>query len=202
MLPTMIPVDAFAQKLASIPKAEFNREAVLEFLRENKVEVKSLAPYLYFSPDHYTRNLIHRTSLFELIAICWEVGQKSAIHNHCDQNCWMAVPYGKVQVLNFRVVNRDDSKGFCELAPSTHFLIEPDSPQEVDPSEPIHQVINQASFGSRAVTLHVYSYPYETCEVYDLKNKRVEIAPLVNTTEFGVPKRTDWKLERIGLHTN
>ncbi len=195
----MVTIDDFAQRLAAIPNKDFGREAVLEFLRVNRVEPKSLSPYLYFSHDHYTRNLIHRTELFELIAICWEIGQKSAIHNHCDQNCWMAVPYGKVQVLNFKLLRRDDSSGFCELEPSTHFMIEPDSPQEVDPEEPIHQVVNAAPFGSRAVTLHVYSYPYETCEIYDLKAKRVEVVRLVNTTEFGVPKRNDLKLEKVEL---
>lgn len=199
MLSSMIPIDEFAKRLSAIPENDFGRAAVLEFLRINKVAPASLSPYLYFSHDHYTRNLIHRTRLFELIAICWEIGQKSAIHNHCDQNCWMAVPYGKVQVLNFRVVRRDEQAGFCELEPTTHFMIEPDSPQEVDPEEPVHQVVNAASFASRAVTLHIYSYPYETCEVYDFKARRVETVRLVNTTEFGVVKNTQLKLEKAEL---
>ncbi len=194
----MISIQDFAEKLSAIPDGRFSRENVLAFLRQNRVDVKSLAPYLYFSAEHYTRNLIRRTPMFELIAICWESGQGSAIHNHCDQRCWMAVPYGKVQVLNFKVLRRDASTGFCELAPSTHFFIEPDSPQEVDPEEPVHQVVNPVSFGSRAVTLHVYSYPYETCEVYDLKAKKAETIRLVNTTEFGVVK-SDMKLQKVAL---
>jgi len=59
-------------------------------------------------------------------------------------------------------------------------------------------VVNSASFGSRAVTLHVYSYPYETCEVYDLKAKKVETVRLGNTTEFGVVKSA-MKLEKVAL---
>lgn len=194
----MVPIQEFAERLSAVPSERFTRESILAFMRDHRVDVKSLAPYLYFSQEHYTRNLIHRTSMFELIAICWESGQGSAIHNHCDQRCWMAVPYGKVQVLNFKVVRRDDSSGFCELRPSTHYFIEPDSPQEVDPEEPVHQVVNAASFGSRAVTLHVYSYPYETCEVYDLKAQKAEIVRLVNTTEFGVVK-SSMKLEKAAL---
>ncbi len=195
----MVHIQEFAKGLSEIPLKEFRREKVLDFLRKNRVETESLAPYLYFSKDYYTRNLIHRTEMFELIAICWELGQGSAIHNHCDQNCWMAVPYGKVRVLNFKLVRRDDATGYCELEPSTHFLIEPDSPQEVDPEEPIHQVVNPISFASRAVTLHVYSRPYNTCEIYDLKARRCEVVNLVNTTEFGVVKRTDLKMEKVVL---
>jgi len=125
----MVSIQDFADRLSAIPRERFTRENVLAFMRDNRVDVKTLAPYLFFSGDHYTRNLIRRTPMFELIAICWESGQGSAIHNHCDQRCWMAVPYGKVQVLNFQVVRRDNSTGFCELRPSTHYLIEPDSPQ-------------------------------------------------------------------------
>src|SRR6266404_3184959 len=136
----MIHIGEFARRLSQIPEKDFTHEGVLNFLRHNRVDVSSLEPYLYFSGERYTRNLIHRTPLFELIAICWEIGQKSAIHNHAGQDCWMATPYGKVQVNNFKLIRKHEKTGFCELAPSTNFMIEADSPQEVDPEEPIHQV--------------------------------------------------------------
>lgn len=195
----MLSIDEFARLLATIPEERFHREGVLDFMRGHKVDPTSLAPYLYFCAKHYTRNLIHRTPLFELIAICWDVGQKSPIHNHCNQECWMAAPVGKVQVHNFKLIRKDDSTGYCELEPSKHFMIDPDSPQEVDPSEPIHLVANPASFGARAVTLHVYSKPYDTCEVYDLKAKHCEVVKLVNTTEYGVVTRADMKVEKVAF---
>lgn len=194
----MIPIQEFAHELSIIPEAQFTHQSVLDYLRGHRVDVASLAPHLYFSEEHYTRNLIHRTPLFELIAICWESGQKSAIHNHRGQRCWMAMAYGKVQVQNFRLVRKDAATGFCQLEPSTHFVIEVNSPQEVDPEEPIHQVVNASSFGSRAVTLHVYSRPFDTCEVYDLKTKHYEDVRLVNTSEFGVLK-SEMAVEKVAL---
>jgi cysteine dioxygenase len=194
----MVTIQKLAQGLAAIPEKDFTHAAVLEHLRRNRVDVTSLAPYLYFGPEHYTRNLIHRTDLFELIAICWEAGQKSAIHNHRDQNCWMAAAYGKVMVHNFKLLRKDAATGYCELESTTQFVIDPASPQEVDPAEPIHQVLNPSSFGSRSVTLHVYSKPFDTCEVYDLKEKRYQDVLLSNTSEFGVLK-TDAKVERVTL---
>ncbi len=184
----MVSIQDFSKRLAAIPEPKFTHQGVLEFLRGNRVDVATLEPYLYFSQEHYTRNLIHRTPLFELIAICWESGQKSPIHNHRDQRCWMAVAFGKVMVHNFKLVRKDPATGFCELESSTQFLIEPESPQEVDPEEPIHQVLNLPSFASRAVTLHVYSRPFDTCEVYDLKARRYQDVPLTNTSEYGVLK--------------
>ncbi len=84
----MIQIKEFADQLTAIPEKEFTHANVLNFLRRNPVEPASLNPYLYFckEKDHYTRNLIHKTELFELIAICWDIGQKSPIHNHRDRS--------------------------------------------------------------------------------------------------------------------
>ena len=194
----MVTIREFVDRLGAVPEREFTQAGILDFLRRHPVDPASLDPYLYFSSDHYTRNLIHRTALFELLAICWESGQKSAIHNHRDQSCWMATAYGRVQVHNFKLVRKDPSTGFCELESDTHFLITPDSPQEVDPAQPIHLVLNPASFASRAVTLHIYSKPFDTCEVYDLAEKRYRDVPLTNTSEFGKLK-SGMKVEKISL---
>jgi cysteine dioxygenase len=191
-------IDEFAKQLSTIPEQDFTLDGVLAFLRSHPVDCSSLSPYLYFSGEHYTRNLIHKTPLFELLAVCWDKGQKSVIHNHRDQKCWMAIPYGRLMVHNFKLLKKDAAQNFCELQSSTQFELSPTTPGEVDPEEPIHQVLNLSSFDSRAVSLHIYSKPFDTCEVYDLKTKSYTDVPLVNTTEYGMPK-TDLPLERWSL---
>ena len=187
----MMTIQEFAEGLSAIPEAAFTHQSVLDYLRAHPVDFASMQPYVIFSAEHYTRNLIHRTPLFELLAICWDPGQVSAIHNHRGQNCWMGIVHGKVQVQNFRLVRKDAAAQTCELEPTSRFTIDAASPAEVDPEEPIHLVANPAIFGSRAVTLHIYSRPFETCEVYDLKSGCYRDVKLVNTSEFGVPTR--WK---------
>jgi cysteine dioxygenase len=195
----MVDIQQFVRRLTSIEEENFTHSRLLEFVGANPVEIGSLSEYLYFSLEHYTRNLIHQTELFELIAICWEIGQKSPIHNHRDQNCWMAVPYGKLQIHNFHLIKKEPSTSFCELKSSGQFLMDPQTPQAVDPTEPIHQVLNLPSFGSKAVSLHIYSKPYDSCEVYDLKEKRYQDVPLINTSEYGVLKAKDYKVEKFAL---
>jgi cysteine dioxygenase len=194
----MVTIQDFSERLSAIPEDEFTHQGVLDYLRRNPVDPETLDPYLFFNADHYTRNLIHHTPLFDLIAICWDVGQKSPIHNHRDQRCWMAMAYGRVQVQNFKLVCKDPARNYCELEPTTHFIIDAERPAEVNPEEPIHLVANPASFDSRAVTLHIYSRPFNTCEVYDLKARRYQDVVLVNTTEYGVLK-TALKLEKASL---
>lgn len=195
----MVDIQQFVRRLISIEERDFTHSRLLEFVGANPVDIGSLSEYLYFSREHYTRNLIHQTELFELIAICWEIGQKSPIHNHRDQNCWMAVPYGKLQIHNFQLIKKDPSTNFCDLKSSGQFLMDPQSPQAVDPAQPIHQVLNLPSFGSKAVSLHIYSRPYSTCEVYDLKEKRYQDVPLINTSEYGVLKVKDFEVEKFAL---
>lgn len=191
----MKTIEEFVSELSEIPEREFTHENVLEFLRRNPVSLDELSPFLYFCQEHYTRNLIKRTSLFDLLAIGWESGQQSPIHNHANQRCWMAMACGRVRVQNFEVLKQDAASGYCELRASTHYILDSGNPQEVDPEEPIHLVANPHSFGGRAVTLHIYSKPYDTCEVYDLKAKQYHEVPLSNSTEYG-RITCDWKLEK------
>src|SRR5271155_1673309 len=114
----MIDINTFATQLSEIPEEQFTDSAVLEYMRDNPVSVASLQPYLYFSPEHYTRNLILHNPLFDLIAICWESGQMSRIHNHTNQRCWMGIAHGKVQVQNYRLVCEGPPKQVWQIGPT------------------------------------------------------------------------------------
>ena len=129
-----VSIDEFISGLSAIPEAGFSVGSVYDYLKSHQVDEETLEPYLFFSPKHYTRNLIFKNDLFELMTLCWEVGQASNIHNHWGQNCWMAVPSGKLRVQNLRVIELAASIGRCQLEPAEAFDIHPLSPAEVDPA--------------------------------------------------------------------
>jgi len=162
-----VSINDFITELRAFPPSAFDRiEEIWSFLQEAPVDRESLAPYLTWNRQHYTRNLIDKTALYELIAICWEVGQASSVHNHRDQNCWMAAPVGKLVVENFRVGFQDIEAGQCRLEASNRVELTAENPCAVDPREPVHRVINPRETNQRAVSLHVYSRPFDTCIVY------------------------------------
>ncbi len=181
----VLPIESWVEKLCQIPEREFTLERVQEFLMRSAVRPETLEPYFFFSQGSYTRNLIYKCPLFELIAICWEVGQVSRIHNHRDQNCWMAVPIGRLRVQNFRVEARDPASGRCRLVATDAYDMGPDHPAAVDPAEPVHQVLNLPEFRQRSVSLHVYSRPFASCEVYSLDKGTYIDVPLHYTSEYG-----------------
>jgi hypothetical protein len=179
-------IQGLVEGLRAIPEPSFTRQTVLREIGRRLIDPGSLRPYMFFSPVHYTRNLIFGNDLFELIALGWEAGQASAVHNHRGQECWMGVPEGRLEIRNYRLVEHDAESRTCRLEPSIRFLIDPQHPAAVDPAEPIHSVHNLPEHGGRAVSLHVYSRPFDSCEVYLLDKGRYLDMPLHFTSRFGV----------------
>ena len=122
------------------------------------------------------------------MAICWEVGQASSVHNHRDQNCWMAVPLGRLQVENFHLIHQDLQGGRCRLEAGNSVEMNISQPCAVDPADPVHRVVNPREFKARAVSLHVYSRPFDTCVVYSPEQGTCGEIELHFNTEYGKPK--------------
>ncbi len=182
---SMMSIDDWVKELVAIPARDFTLERVQDFTRRHAVQPETLERYLFFSKGNYTRNLIFKNGLFEAMTICWEVGQASRIHNHRDQNCWMAVPIGRLRVQNYRVEARDPGHGTCRLVPTDAYDMDPAHPAAVNPLEPIHRVLNLPEFNCRAVSIHVYSKPFDSCEVYLPEKDTYFDAPLHYTSEYG-----------------
>ncbi|HEV3375268.1 MAG TPA: cysteine dioxygenase family protein [Candidatus Acidoferrum sp.] len=171
--------------LACIPEREFTLANVQDYILRHSVRPETLDKYLFFSKGNYTRNLIFKNDVFECMTICWEVGQVSRIHNHRDQNCWMAAPIGRLKVQNFRVDERDASHGTCRIVPTDIYEMDAAHPAYVNPLEPVHQVLNLPEFKQRAVSIHIYSKPFDSCEVYLREKGTYSDVPLHYTSEYG-----------------
>jgi cysteine dioxygenase len=180
-----LEIGKWVEKLAALPARDFTLERIEDFVRTNAIQPETLAPYLFYCQSHYTRNLIFKCDLFEVMAICWEVGQVSRIHNHRDQNCWMATPIGRLRVQNFCVQERDAARRTCRLVPSDMYDMDADHPGVVQPQEPVHQVLNLPEFGQRATSIHIYSKPYDSCEIYLLEKGAYADVPLHYSSEYG-----------------
>jgi cysteine dioxygenase len=186
-----VSIENFVAQLRQFPEAAFQpTEPLRRFLQGNPLNPDTLAPYLTWDRQHYTRNLIDKTALYELIAICWEVGQASSVHNHRDQNCWMAVPIGRLLVENFHVVDQDIALGKCTIEVAETVEMNASHPCAVDPLEPVHRVLNPREFNQRAVSLHVYSRPFDSCVVYSAEQGTCGEIQLHYTTEYGKPVRS------------
>ena len=119
------------------------------------------------------------------MTLCWEVGQHSRIHNHRDQNCWMSAPIGRLHIRNYRVENINPLTGDCQITPTDIYQLDASQPTFVNPMEPVHEVMNLPEFNQRAVSIHIYSKPFDTCEVYYRDKNKYADVPLFYTSEYG-----------------
>lgn len=166
---TLIPIREFVEVLKDAFSRPRTPDEMLEIINAHPVDPASLEPYREFRSEKYTRSLVYKCECFEVLVLCWEVGQISAIHNHADQLCWMACPEGRLQVVNYAVKEGNERGGHCVIEPTTDFWLTPDGAGAVDPEEPIHSVGNPRVEGvepQRAISVHIYSHPYDRCMIY------------------------------------
>jgi cysteine dioxygenase len=180
-----VKIKNLVEGLRSIPTPDFTCDNVYQFLAENPVEVDTITPFLFWSEKFYTRNLIYKDERFELMALCWNKGQVSKIHNHADQMCWMTVPVGKLRGQNFHAVEIDETKNFCKLQETDNFDLSDCLTAKVELEEPIHQILNLPEFDQRAVSLHIYSKPFDKCLSYCRETDLFAEVPLSYTSVGG-----------------
>lgn len=179
------PIDIVISGLRSINDDEFTCDNVYQFLADTPVEVNSITKYFHWSPDFYTRNLIYKDDRFEAMAICWEKGQVSRIHNHSDQKCWMTVPVGRLRGQNFAVAEIEESRGHCKLVETDNFELADCLAAKVELEQPVHQILNLAEYDQRAVSIHIYSKPYDRCLSYCRDTDTFKEVPLFYTSIGG-----------------
>ncbi len=185
VLAMTVSIKKFIKHLRSISDDGFGVENVYQFLGDNPVDIDTITPFFFWSERCYTRNLIYKDERFELMTLCWERGQVSRIHNHADQMCWMTVPVGRLRGQNFSVLEIDEAKGFCRLKETDRFELSDCLAAKVELEEPIHQILNLPEFNQRAVSLHVYSKPFDKCLSYCRETDKFAEVPLFYTSING-----------------
>ena len=94
---------------------------------------------------------------------------------------------GRLLVENYKVISQDIEAGKCDIESCETLEMNPERPCFVDPAEPVHRVINPPHFRQRAVSLHIYSRPFDSCVVYSPENGTCGEIRLHYNTVYGKP---------------
>jgi cysteine dioxygenase len=197
--PLRTSVEDFIEGLKSFERELITKEAVRKYVDDVRLSAAALQPYTFFRDTYYTRNLVYRDDLFEVMAICWKPGQKTVIHTHDGQLGWMTVPQGEVAVHNYKyfACNKPENQnvvGHDCLAGATHIELDrlrtdvcsDSSPIYcVDKFQTIHQIENLDKSEIGVVSLHVYSLPIDSCVSFDLEKQRCTRKTLSFYSRFG-----------------
>lgn len=174
-------------KLLKLSPSEFTSARVSAILSERTVRDSSLAGFLNFRDEKYARNLVYRCDAFEMMVLCWQPGQVTPIHNHSGQCGWVRVLRGRMEETDYaapdwmrggvipagRIEIDDEGVGhgvtLTEL--DTRTIAAGREVSAVDRARSIHRLGNPRRHpdDERAVTLHVYARPHDSCLNFDLE---------------------------------
>jgi cysteine dioxygenase len=184
--PTAIPAAEFVAGIRALSEGLITKQKIHDYLVSYEIRHEELEQFKQWLPDRHTRNKIFRNDMIEVMLICWPVGTTTPLHTHNGQLGWMTMLEGKLVVENYHKVACDRPEnqqvvGMDCLAGASHIEMEhvntevavPSGPlNTVDKTQTIHRIINLAEWNERAVSMHVYSRPIDSCVVFDLENQR------------------------------
>ena len=184
--PEPVPAEQFVDGIRELSRGLITKQKIYDYLVRFEIQSADLERYKNWLPDRHTRNKIFRNELIEVMLICWPTGAITPLHTHNGQLGWMTMIEGKLRVENYRKVdcNRPENQqvvGIDCLAGATRIEMEhlhdelavPGGPlNTVDKTQTIHRILNLSEWNERAVSMHVYSLPIDSCVVFDMDAQR------------------------------
>lgn len=130
-------------------------EEYVKVARRMRIPLSEFEKYTFWKEDCYTRNCIERTSVFELILICWNPGDETPIHGHDEQRCWVYQADGEIREIRY-----DNQLAECHRMVLTTGCL-----SYMEDEMGYHSLKNCTE--ERAMTLHLYISPIDSCKIYD-----------------------------------
>ncbi|HEV7921086.1 MAG TPA: cysteine dioxygenase family protein [Thermoanaerobaculia bacterium] len=184
--PAPVPAAEFVRGIEELSRRLITKQKIYDYLVSYQIREDELEQYKMWLPERHTRNKIFRNDMIEVMLICWPIGAVTPLHTHNGQLGWMTMLEGKLAVENYRkircntpeneqVVGMDCIAGATEIE-MQHLndeLAVPGGPlNTVDKTQTIHRIKNLAEWNERAVSMHVYSRPIDSCVVFDIETQR------------------------------
>jgi len=140
--------------------------------------------YAKFDKYKYTRNLVHEgNGKFNLMLLCWAAGNQSSIHDHSDAHCFVKCLKGNLRETRYHWPEeaKNENGGLVE---KDRTEVYPDDVTYMSDELGLHRVEN-TSHSDTAVSLHLYSPPFNSCQVFDERTCNQFKAPMTFWSKFG-----------------
>ena len=102
--------------------------------------------FIKINKNKYSRNILYRNDLYEVIVITWLSGQYTKLHGHPENGCLMKVLYGELNEIIF-----DNKNNIKERT------IKKNNITFINDNLGKHIISNLSN--SPSITLHIYSPP-------------------------------------------
>jgi cysteine dioxygenase len=154
--------------------SEGERTTYNNIIRSMNIPSSVFKDYCSWSNESYTRNCIVDNKKFELILLCWELGQITPIHDHGGEECWVAVVQGEFKETIYQMNDNDELKIVKSSIAKTN-----DITYMID-FMGFHSLENMSD--GRSMSLHLYAKPIRSCNMYDEKSGKIISRDLAYST--------------------
>ncbi|EGD82604.1 cysteine dioxygenase type 1 [Salpingoeca rosetta] len=167
-------------------------EHIHSILNSYKSRTEDWKQFAHFDDHCYTRNLVDSgNGKYNLMLLCWDMGQASSIHDHAGSHCFMKILDGNLVEELFGPPH--DLKEGETLSPLVEAAHDRDGVLYISDKIGTHRVSN-TSHSRRAVSLHLYSPPYSECHCFDERTGTKSTSGCISFySEYGEVCCDDWK---------
>ncbi|MBL4662950.1 MAG: cysteine dioxygenase family protein [Flavobacteriaceae bacterium] len=153
-------------------------EDYIKLAKQMKIPNSDFEKYAHWRSDGYCRNCIERTDTYELVLICWNPGDETPKHGHSGQRCWVYQVDGEINEVRYKV----DEAGV--LVPCNEMQLNPGRLTYIVDTMGYHSLSNNSN--KRAMTLHLYISPIDSCKVFDTTENSFKVKELKYDSYKGV----------------
>ncbi|XP_046332372.1 cysteine dioxygenase type 1-like [Haliotis rufescens] len=186
----VIPPENFEDLIARLrdifQSDKVNIDYVKSLMSAYKSDRSEWKKFAKFDRNRYTRNLVDTgNGKYNLIMLCWNESQGSSIHSHANSHCFMTVLDGTLQEEFYEWPT--ESEEDAEMTAVGTNTYNKGQTAYISDELGLHRVENP-SHSDRAISLHLYSPPFDECECFDQKTGHCTKSKVTFWSKFG--KRT------------
>jgi predicted metal-dependent enzyme (double-stranded beta helix superfamily) len=125
------------------------------------------ARFLVPNPERYARRLVHRDpgNRYTVIAMVWNVGQGTPLHDHAGIWCVECVYSGRIRVTSYQCHGGDPEHDIVQFQQETVIHAGVGQAGALIPPFEYHVLENAGD--APAVTLHVYGGEMDHCHIFE-----------------------------------
>ena len=123
--------------------------------------------FLQPTPERYARRLLHRDpqNRYTVIAMVWDRGQGTSLHDHAGIWCVEAVYSGRIRVTSYNVQGGDPERDVVQFHQEK--VVEAGVGQAGALIPPFEYHVLENVLDQPAITLHVYGGEMDHCHVFE-----------------------------------
>jgi hypothetical protein len=159
------PISRLAESLRRARNGEGTTAEVVQWLRASCSAAAAIPKPGTCDPNRkYSRTLLFKNDLFEILALHWQPNCTSSIHDHGGALCWLTVASGAMGVENYLRTDNGSDPAYAAIALEGRDELGPGAVDYRQDDIHLHRCIAR---DCETVTLHVYARPIEHFHAFD-----------------------------------